>query len=67
MKALVVSVGTGSRLGMQAAESVVSAIAQSVRHHNPERGFFVVSRQSKERTLPLVVGKAGLTGESTRQ
>ncbi|MCS7120772.1 MAG: TIGR02710 family CRISPR-associated CARF protein [Candidatus Bathyarchaeota archaeon] len=63
MKALIISVGTGTRGGKDAAESIASAIAYSLKHHNPDKIIFVTSRQSREQTLPVVVEKSGIQTE----
>jgi len=67
MKALVVSVGTGSRLGMQAAESVVSAIAQSVRHTTPKGVSLWFRGRVKREPCLLSLGRRGLLGRGTKQ
>ncbi|MEM2816428.1 MAG: TIGR02710 family CRISPR-associated CARF protein [Candidatus Bathyarchaeia archaeon] len=58
MKALIISVGTGTRRDMNAAEDLATALAQSVRHHNPDVTLFVVTCESRERTLPIVIDRA---------
>ena len=55
MKALIISVGTGTRQAVDAVESLANALAFSITHHNPDKIFFVVSRESLENTLPLIL------------
>ena len=55
MKALIISVGTGTRPSADAVESLANALAFSITHHNPDKIFFVVSRESLENTLPLIL------------
>ncbi|MGB9622936.1 MAG: TIGR02710 family CRISPR-associated CARF protein, partial [Candidatus Bathyarchaeia archaeon] len=63
MKALVISVGTGTSAEKRATKSVAGAIAYSIKHHNPDFVFFVVSRQSGEYTLPMVLEAVGFSEE----
>lgn len=55
LKALIISVGTGTRPSADAVESLANALAFSITHHNPDKIFFVVSRESLENTLPLIL------------
>ena len=52
-KALLISVGTGTREG--AEDSLAGALSYCIEHHNPDHVFFVVTRQSKEKTLPRIL------------
>ncbi len=54
-KALVISVGTGIGGTQEALDSLASAIAYSVKICNADKIFFVVSQESRETTLPLVI------------
>ena len=60
LKALVISVGTGTRASEDAVRSLARAIAFSIKHHNPDKTFFVVSKESREKTLPLILEEADL-------
>jgi len=60
LKALVISVGTGTSVSEDAVRSLAEAIAFSVNHHNPDKTFFIVSKESSEKTLPLVLRKTKL-------
>ncbi len=60
MKALVISVGTGTKQDARAIESLAGAIAYSVKHHNADKVFFVTSRQGIVNTLPIILEKAKL-------
>jgi CRISPR-associated protein (TIGR02710 family) len=60
MKALIVSVGTGTRPTKQAVESLANAIAFSIKHHNPDKTFFIVSQQSLNTTLLKIMQKIPL-------
>jgi len=53
VKGLVISVGTGTG-GVEAVRGLAKAIAFSVEHHNPDKVFFVVTKQSRS-TLPLIL------------
>lgn len=57
MKALIVSVGTGTSSTEEAVESLADAIALSLRHHNPDKAFFLVSEKSEKTTLPMILEK----------
>ena len=55
MKALVISVGTGISTSEDSVRSLAGAIAFSIKHHNSDKVFFVVSKESLEETLPLIL------------
>lgn len=57
MKALIISVGTGTRPTKEAVESLANALVFSVRNHNPDKIFFVVSQESLNTTLPKIMEK----------
>jgi len=57
VKALLISVGTGTRASKRAVESLAEAIAKSINHHNPDKVFFVVTKQSLETTVPKILPK----------
>lgn len=54
MKALVISVGTGTRPTQEAVESLAKAIVFSIKNHNPDRIFFIVSPESLNTTFPVI-------------
>lgn len=56
-KALVISVGTGTRPGTEAQDSLAHGILYSINNHNPDKIFFIGSKESVEKTLPLVLGE----------
>ena len=58
MKVLVISVGTGVRAAKSAVEGLADALAFSIRHHNPDLTVFVVTQESQQSTLPLIIEKA---------
>ncbi|MGB9960009.1 MAG: TIGR02710 family CRISPR-associated CARF protein [Candidatus Bathyarchaeales archaeon] len=60
MKALIISVGTGTKQNIPAMKSLAGAIAHSINHHNPDKVFFVTSSQSRENTLPTILEKTKL-------
>lgn len=60
MKALIISVGTGTKQNTHAIKSLAGAMARSVNHHNPDKVFFVTSSQSRENTLPIILEKTKL-------
>jgi CRISPR-associated protein (TIGR02710 family) len=57
MKALIVSVGTGVSPTKQAVENLANAIAYSIKHHNPDKIFFITTEQSQKTTLPKILQK----------
>lgn len=54
-KALVMSVGTG--VGEAGVGSLVNAIVFSINNHNPDRIFFVVTKESQRDTLPRITSQ----------
>lgn len=54
-KTLIISVGTGTRKDAQ--ESLAHGIAYSINSHHPDKVIFVVSEESKEKTLPTVLSE----------
>jgi len=60
LKALVISVGTGTSLTKEAVDSLAKAITFGIRHHNPDKTFFVVSQQSKRVTMSQILRKTQL-------
>jgi len=65
MKALIISVGTGTSRKPEAVESLAKAIAFSLENHNPDTAFFVVSEESRKTTLPLILQKTELSKYET--
>jgi len=57
MKALVISVGTGTRASRQSIRSLAEAIVRSIRHHNPDKTYLVVTKESMETTVPEILPK----------
>ncbi len=57
MKALVISVGTGTRPSRKSIEGLAEAIVKSIRHHNPHKAYLVASKESVETTLPEILPK----------
>jgi uncharacterized protein YydD (DUF2326 family) len=57
MKALIISVGTGTKPTKEAIESLANAIVFSIKNHNPDKTFFVVSQESLDATLPKIIEK----------
>jgi hypothetical protein len=56
VKALIISIGTGARPGEEAIKSLGSGIAYSIHNSNPDKVFFVVSKESLNTTLPEILG-----------
>jgi CRISPR-associated protein (TIGR02710 family) len=56
MKALLISIGTGTRPGEEAIKSLGSGIIYSIHNSNPDKVFFVVSKESLNTTLPEILG-----------
>ena len=57
MKALVISVGIGTRASRQSIRSLAEAIVRSIRHHNPDKTYLVVTKESMETTVPEILPK----------
>lgn len=55
MKALVISVGTGTLGTDENTKGLANALLHSVLHHSPDKVYFVVTRESREKTLPKVL------------
>ena len=55
MKALIISVGTGTQQTKQVAKNLANALAYSIKHHNPDKTFFITTKESQETTLPLIL------------
>ena len=60
LKALIISVGTGTSSSNEAVRSLAKALAFSIEHHNPDKTFFVVSKESREKTLPIILEETNL-------
>jgi len=58
LKALVISVGTGTRAAKAAVEGLANALAYGIRHHNPDLTVFVATHESEQLTLPLIIERA---------
>lgn len=56
-KALIISVGTGTKDEESARESLAKAIVYSVENNNPNKVLFVTSAESAKKTIPLVLPK----------
>jgi CRISPR-associated protein (TIGR02710 family) len=63
VKALIISIGTGARPGEEAIESLVSGITYSIHNSNPDKVFFVVSKESMAKTLPTIVKDMNMPNE----
>lgn len=57
MKALIISVGTGTGANKN-IESLADALSYSINHHNPDTTIFIVTKESQKSTLPLILKKA---------
>jgi CRISPR-associated protein (TIGR02710 family) len=55
MKALIISVGTGTKPSKQTVDSLAKALAQSVDRHRPDKVLFVTTKESEEVTLPTIL------------
>ena len=56
-RALVISVGTGIGEGEEAIQSLSGALVYSINSVNPDKVYFVVSKESAETTLPVILSK----------
>ena len=54
-KALIISVGTGTRTEQNVQESLAHGLLYSIKNQNPDKIFFVVTKESEEKTLPLIL------------
>lgn len=61
LKALVISVGIGTKRNTNVIKSLAGAIAHSINHHNPDKVFLVTSRQGVVNTLPIILDKTKLS------
>jgi len=52
-KALIMSIGTGTKVGPEAQQSLAHGLVFSINNHKPDKVFFVVSKESKV-LLPLI-------------
>jgi CRISPR-associated protein (TIGR02710 family) len=59
-RALVISVGTGIGEGEEAMESLSGALAYSINSMNPDKVYFIVSKESSKTTLPMILSKKPL-------
>jgi len=55
MKALIISVGTGTSQKEEAVINLAKAITFSIKQHNPNKTYFIVSKESIEKTLPYIL------------
>jgi len=55
MKALIISVGTGTKQEKKVIRNLAEALAYSVKHHNPDKTFFIVTPESEKTTLPILL------------
>lgn len=56
-KALIISVGTGTRSNEKSIKSVAGAITFSIQNHNPAKVFFIATKESAKSTLPIILSK----------
>ncbi|MBS7635688.1 hypothetical protein KEJ34_09500, partial [Candidatus Bathyarchaeota archaeon] len=61
MKALIISVGTGTRASRKSIEGLAEAIVKSIKHHNPHKAYLVATKESMETTLPEILQKIKTT------
>jgi CRISPR-associated protein (TIGR02710 family) len=59
MKALVISVGTGTRASRESIKSLAEAIVKSIRHHNPNKAYLVTSMEGAKTTVPEILPRIG--------
>ena len=64
-KALVISVGTGTR--QDAQESLAHGICCSIKGNNPDHTVFVVTKESRDKTLPLIKNNLGASLKSCEE
>ena len=57
MRALLISVGTGTTPSKRAVKSLAEAIIKSIKHHNPDKTFFLVTQESEKTTIPKILPK----------
>ncbi|MEM2319569.1 MAG: TIGR02710 family CRISPR-associated CARF protein [Candidatus Bathyarchaeia archaeon] len=57
MKALIISVGTGTRDSRKAVENLAEAIVKSIRHHNPHKVYLVATKESIETMVQGIIPK----------
>jgi len=64
-RALVISIGTGTRPSEEAIDSLAGAIAFSILSSHPDKVFFVATKESVKDTLPRILQKASLRDYET--
>lgn len=62
-KALIIGVGTGVG-GVEGTQNLARGLLFSIKNHHPDRICFVVTRESQEKTLPLIREKDGRPNET---
>jgi len=60
-KCLIMTVGTGVGGGLEATESIAHAIRVSIKRQNPTEVVFIVTRESAEKTIPILEREHGET------
>lgn len=61
MKALIISVGTGT--GPEAQHSLAHGLIYSISNQNPDKLFLIVTKESAEQTVPLVLSQTDVEHE----
>ena len=56
-KALIISVGTGTKPSPEAIESLANAIAFSIENNHPDQTIFITSKESVKNTIPKILEK----------
>jgi len=59
-KALILSVGIGKVQTSKRVEDLADALAYSIINNGPDKTFFVVSKESREKTLPRILDQTKL-------
>ena len=62
-KALIISIGTGTKPGHEAQESLAHGILYSINSQNPDMIYFVATKESVDKTLPLILPNINIESE----
>lgn len=64
-KALIISIGTGTRPTTEAIESLACGIIYSIEANNPDKLFLIATKESESVTLPYILGRINIAYETT--
>jgi CRISPR-associated protein (TIGR02710 family) len=62
-RALIISIGTGTRRTAEAVESLASGITYSIEANNPDKLFLIASKQSEDTTVSHIIDRINIDYE----